>query len=297
MTRRILAVAALAPILLGACASSSTTRQSTSVVRFLHPDRAVRADTSGIPVLRLPLRIGIAFVPEPTSDDRHHSGHFRQLAGDAIPESKRIELMKSVTDHFRKQPFIKSVEHIPTAYLAPGGGYENLDQLRQMFDIDVMVLLAYDQVQFTSETKAAITYLTLLGAYVIEGEKNDTRTLMDAVVVDIASRRVLFRAPGTSLVKAHASPIDLPAAQLTDRRKGFEFATIDLRQNLDASLAAFKEKVREAPPEELQVVRTAEFDRRAAASGAGSADVVLLVLGTLAAIAACRRRTPGRTVR
>ena len=296
MIRRLLA-AALTPILFAACASSSTTRQSTSVVRFLHPDRAVRADTSGIPVLRLPLRIGVAFVPESGADERHPSGHVRQLDGDAIPESKRIELMKSVTDHFRRQPFIKSVEHIPTAYLAPGGGYGNLDQLRQMFDIDVMVLLAYDQVQFTSETKAAITYLTLLGAYVVEGEKNDTRTLMDAVVVDIASRRVLFRAPGTSLVKTHASPIDLPAAQLADRRRGFEFATIDLTQNLDASLAAFKEKVREAPPEELQVVRTAEFERRAAASGAGSVDVILVLLAGLAVLAASARGKRGGTAR
>lgn len=294
MSRRLLAVAALLPLLLGACASAGTTRHSTSVVRFLHPDRDVRTDTGGIPVLRLPLRVGIAFVPEADVDDRGHSSHAASIDRVTIPESKRLELMKSVTDHFRKQPFIKSVEHVPTSYLSPGGGYDNLEQLSQMFDIDVMVLLAYDQVQFTGETKAGLTYLTVLGAYVIEGEKNDTRTLMDAVVVDIASRRVLFRAPGTSLVKTRAAPIELDAALLADRRKGFDVATLDLTTNLESSLAQFKEKVKEAPPEELQVIQTAEFKRRAATSGSGSVDVVVLLLSVLALVAATARRNPAR---
>ncbi len=37
-----------------------------------------------------------------------------------------------------------------------------------------------------------------MGAYVVKGEKNETRTLMDAVVYDIRSRALLFRASGES---------------------------------------------------------------------------------------------------
>ena len=286
MIRRLLAVAALAPLLLGACANG-TMRHSTSVVRYLHPTGRGTADTAGIPVLKLPLRIGIAFVPEPTiEDDRSWEVHSR---GDAsIPESERLALMKRVTDHFKRQPFIKTVEHIPTSYLTPGGGYDNLDQLRDLFDIDVMVLLAFDQLQFTGEGAATLTYWTILGAYVVEGEKNDTRTMMDAVVVDIRSRRLLFRAPGVSVVKARSTPVNLDESRLIDRRKGFDLAAADLTTNLETSLDAFKEKVKEAPPEELQVVRTAEFERRAAvsaASGAGSADLVVMLLALAAALA------------
>lgn len=297
MNRRLLAIAALAPVLLGACANS-TVRHGTSVVRYLHPDRDAVADTAGIPVLKLPLRVGIAFVPDTKVERKEQwSGDDTRDVEVSIPETDRHALMKRVTDHFRKQPFIKSVEIIPTAYLSPGGGYDNLDQLRQMFGVDVMVLMAYDQLQFTGEGAATLTYWTILGAYVVEGEKNDTRTLMDAVVVDIASRRVLFRAPGTSVVKAHSTPVNLVQARRDDRRKGFELASTDLTVNLETSLAQFKEKVKEAPPEEMKVIRTAEFDRRAAASGAGSIDAVLAVLAMLVVLVASARRKPARSSR
>ena len=297
MNRRFLALAALAPLLLGACAAG-TTRHSTSVVRYLYPDRTTVADTAGIPVLKLPLRVGIAFVPEPELNRGSSSfTDYDPPEAASFGEGERVRLMKRVTDHFRKQPFIKSVELIPTTYLSPGGGFDNLDQLRQMFDIDVMVLLAYDQLQFTGEGAATLTYWTILGAYVVEGEKNDTRTLMDAVVVDIASRRVLFRAPGTSVVKARSTPVNLDESKLADRRKGFELAAADLTTNLETSLGQFKEKVKEAPPEELQVIRTAEFERRAAASaasGAGSVDIIIAMLALLAVLAAGARTKPAR---
>ena len=300
MNRRFLLVAAVAPILLGAC-SAGTTRHSTSVVRYLYPDRTTVADTAGIPVLKLPLRVGIAFVPDAQLDQNSRGFTSYDPAGaNGFGESERVRLMKRVTDHFRKQPFIKSVELIPTTYLTSGGGFDNLDQLRQMFDIDVMVLLAYDQVQFTGEGAATLTYWTILGAYVVEGEKNDTRTLMDAVVVDIASRRVLFRAPGTSVIKGRSTPVNLDESKLADARKGFEFAAADLTTNLETSLGAFKEKVKEAPPEEMRVIRTAEFDRRAAASaasGAGSVDLLVMALALLAVLSAMARPGSDRGTR
>ena len=43
-----------------------------------------------------------------------------------------------------------------------------------MFGIDVIVLLSYDQVQFRDEGLLSLTYWTVVGAYTIPGEKNDT---------------------------------------------------------------------------------------------------------------------------
>ena len=296
MSRRSLrpsfvAVVALAAVALAGCASAPT-RHSTSVVRYLYPGRPTVADTAGIPVLTLPLRVGIAFVPSGSATRRHGESYW---SDDLVPETERIALMRRVTDHFRQQAMIGSVEVIPSAYLTPEGGFQNLDQLRAMFGVDVMVLLAYDQVQFTGQDASSLTYWTLLGAYVVQGEKNDTRTLMDAAVVDIASRKLLFRAPGTSVIKARATPVNADEARRDDRIRGFSLAADDLVTNLDGELARFKERVRERP-EEVKVVRTAEYDRRAARTGAGSADRTLLLLigivalGALFAGGAHRRR-------
>ena len=293
MSRRILrhSLLALLATALAACASAPT-RNSTSVVRYLYPGRPTVADTAGIPVLTLPLRVGIAFVPPAAASDRRGQDWW---SDEIVPETERVTLMRRVTDHFRQQPIVGAVEVIPSAYLTPEGGFRNLDQLRAMFGVDVMVLLAYDQVQFTGQDASSLTYWTLLGAYVVQGEKNDTRTLMDAAVVDIASRKLLFRAPGTSVIKARATPINAPEARRDDRIRGFSLAADDLVTSLDGELARFKERVRERP-EEIKVVRTAEYDRRAARTGAGSADrtllflVGLVALGALLAGGAPRRR-------
>ena len=287
------AVLVATALLLAACASSEV-HHRTSVVQYLYPQKRVPSDTPTVPVLHLPLRVGVAFVPPGAGDAGDRYRAVRTEESD-VPETERLRLARQITDHFRQRPFVKSVELIPSSYLTPGGGFDNLEQLRSMFDIDVMVLLAYDQVQFTGERASAFTYLTVLGAYVVQGEKNDTRTLMDAVVLDVASHKLLFRAPGTSVVKGSATPINNEEARRTDRMKGFELASKELVTNLDVQLTAFRERVREAP-EDVKVVRSAEYDRRAAASGgsgAGTIDPLSLALFggvALAGMVASRRR-------
>jgi rhombotail lipoprotein len=292
--RRLVTRASLvaAPLLaLGACATGTSAHHRTSVVQYFYPDGRAAADTATVPTLRLPLRVGVAFVPPTAPTDRRADASMAGSETD-VPEAERLRLTRQIADHFRQRPFVKSVELIPSSYLMPGGGFDNLDQLRSMFDVDVMVLLAYDQVQFTGEGAASMTYLTLLGAYVVQGEKNDTRTMMDAVVLDVSSRKLLFRAPGTSVVKGTSTPIGLEDARRKDRLRGFELASRDLTANLDSQLTAFRERVREAP-DEIKVQRTAEYDRRAAATGAGAVDpLTLLLLGGAAVggLAAARRR-------
>ena len=148
-----------------------------------------------IPTLRLPLRVGLAFVPPSTSR--------------GLTELQKTELLREVAAKFRALPFVESIEVVPTTYLRPGGGFENLDQLRSLLGVDVIALIAYDQAQLTSGTAWSLSYWTIVGAYVVPGEKNDTATLMEAVVYDIASRKLLFRAPGTSTIKGHATPVRL----------------------------------------------------------------------------------------
>jgi rhombotail lipoprotein len=240
------------------CASGST-RHATSVVNYLYPDRSEVADQPTVPVLNLPLRVGIAFVPEETE---------RGGATESFPEAERVRLMNEVATHFRQYPFVKTIEIIPTAYLAPRGGFPNLDQLRNMFAVDVITLISYDQVQFTDEGRSTLTYLTVIGAYLVEGEKHDTRTLMDAVVYDIKSRKLLFRAPGVSAVKGSSTPVNLSEEKRRNSEKGFQLASRDLVTNLDSQLQLFRERVKSAP-EEFQVVRQPSAG---SGSGGGSTD-------------------------
>ena len=223
--------------ILSSCTSTRIKHHSSSVVQFLYPDQDNHIETPEIPRLALPLTVGIAFVPENKGKNR------------TLTERDKMELMNEVSKNFKKYDFVESIELIPSAYLRKEGGFTNLVQIRTMYNIDVIVLLAYDQTQFTDEGLASITYWTLIGRYIIPGEKNDTHTMVDASVFDITSRKMLFRAPGISHIKSEATPINLSEQLRLDSSKSFKEASIDLVTNLEIQLELFREKVRNSPKE------------------------------------------------
>jgi rhombotail lipoprotein len=231
----------LAGLLAAGCHMWPQTRNThaTSVMQFLYPNDSQHTETPGVPVLSLPLRVGVAFVPG--------AGGYGYGVG--ISEAAKAELLKQVAAEFKGLPYVKSIEIIPTTYLRPSGGFENLDQVKQMFGVDVIALVAYDQVQFTNEGFMSLAYWTIVGAWVVQGEKNDTQTLMEAVVFDVASRKMLFRAPGTSRVKASSTPVNLSEELQADSRKGFDEANKEMIANLKTELENFKVRVKESPDE------------------------------------------------
>lgn len=246
----------------GGCATSRSRHNAASVVDFLYPDTKNPVVKPGVPVLTLPLHVGIAFVPG--------GGYGNAL----LTEKKKMDLMQQVAVHFKKYPYVKNIELIPTAYLKNKGGFSNLDQIRTMYGVDVIALISYDQVQFTDQDFLSLTYWTIVGAYVIPGEKNDTNTMLDTVVFDIKSRKMLFRAPGVHQIKGRTTPANLSEQLRQDSETSFGEAAKQMIENLDQQLALFKDKVKERP-EEYKVVRTAEYQSR---SGGGSLDIVWLAL-------------------
>jgi rhombotail lipoprotein len=248
------------------------THHNSSVVEFLYPDKSLPIEQPSVPRLALPLKVGVAFVPDAE----------RNAA--VITEEEKFELMQKVSRAFATLPFIASMQLIPSAYLYPKGGFANLDQIRTMYGIDVMVLLAYDQSQFTDQNFAALTYWTLIGAYVVPAEKNLTHTMMDATVYDIASRKMLFRAPGISRINSKATPVALSGRQREDRKQGFEAAGHELLVNLHKQLDLFKEKVK---------TNTAEVvvSHRPGYTGGGAVDLAGLLISVVTGGAAlCLRK-------
>jgi rhombotail lipoprotein len=237
------------------------TRHASSVVQYLYPDQENVAVTPSIPVLSLPIKAGIAFVPD------------TERAGDAyrLSEKQKLDIMDQIAAEFAKYPFVKSIERIPTVYLRPKGGFTNLDQIRTMHGIDVIALISYDQVQHTNEDLLSIAYWTIVGMYVVKGEKNDTSTMMDTAVYHIASRKLLFRAPGTSQIKGSATPVNLAEQLRKDSYDGFVKANEDMIANLHTELERFKEKVK-TKPEDYKVVQEAGY------KGGGGFDPLTAIL-------------------
>lgn len=237
--------AILAALALGGCVGMwdgySQRHQKASVVEYLYPDAKDPVAEQGVPVLKLPMRVGLAFVP---------------VAGrqDGMPETRQAELLEKVAARFRSLDYVKAIEIIPSAYLTPRGGFANLEQIRSMYGVDTIALVSYDQKQFTDQGLASLSYWTIVGLYVVPGEKNSTHTMVDTVVMHIPSRKMLFRAPGVSQVKGLATPVNLSEQLRADGAQGFDEAVEKMIGNLQTQLVAFQERVKSSP-EEYQVVR------------------------------------------
>jgi rhombotail lipoprotein len=257
--------------LLLACAIGSS-RTYSSVVEYLYPGKTEPVEKASIPVLTLPLKVGIAFVPELAP--MRTGMPFAKVPARVSPitEQEKIVLMKEISEDFTKYPFVKQpIELIPSQYLTAGGSFTNLDQIRTMYGIDVIALISYDQVQFTDEGFLTLTYWTLVGAYVIKGEKNATNTMMDTAVYHIPSRKMLFRAPGISTERSSATPVNLSEKLREDAHLGFKEASKDLVVSLQTQLQMFQEKVK-ASPEEFKVVQSSSY------RGGGSLDMLTAIL-------------------
>ena len=79
--------------------------------------------------------------------------------------------------------------------------------------------------------------------------------MVDAVVMHIPSRKMLFRAPGVSQIKGLSTPVNLSEELRVDSEKGFNEAVDKMIRNLDTQLVAFEERVKSSP-EEYTVVHS-----------------------------------------
>lgn len=254
-------------ISLSGCAGQQS-RTKSSVIDYLYPNKSEIVVQPSIPVLHIPIKVGIAFVPDQQSGTRGRNMWSGFMRAGALTEANKANLLKKAADHFSAYEFVSDIEIIPSAYLTPGGSFQNLEQIKTMYGIDVIALVSYDQVQFTDEDMLSLTYWTLVGAYIFSGEKNDTSTMIDIVVYDINSKKMLFRAPGTSNIKGTSTPINLSEQLRKDSLLSFENATEDAIKNLDVQLELFRDKIKKSP-EKVKVIQSKGYS-----GGGGSISLI-----------------------
>lgn len=255
----------LASCAAGFWSSSYQQREASSVVDYLYPKDEPEV-AQMVTHLNLPVKVGIAFVPE-------------GRRGNSLSEEKKLELLKQVKNVFEQYPYIQKIEVVPSAYLRPGGGFDNLSQVGRMFGVDVMALVSYDQIQFDDPNSLSFLYWTILGAYMIKGDQHDTQTMVDTSVFDIKSRKLLFRAPGTSSIKGKATAVSYHEVAREARNQGYEEAVEKMIPALVQELASFKERIK--TDTSVQVHETAGYSGGGAFSLAGLFATLLLALVSL----------------
>jgi rhombotail lipoprotein len=235
----------------------SQAHNSSSLVTFLYPDGSTPPPNNTIPELRVPLRVGLAFLPS-------------QPSYGAIPleEAQKQQLLERIRQRFASRKFVSEIVVIPDYYLANGKGFGGLDGVQRLYNVELMALVSYDQVTHKDDTKLSLGYLTIVGAYVLPGTIHDTVTLVDLAVVDPATRSLVLRAGGTDSRHGQTTLISADRAARNDSVAGFDAATNQMIDNFDTALIAFEADVHAGKAN----VRVVDRNVPAGSGGGGAID-------------------------
>ena len=241
MGRKFLLLICLCASLLTGCSSlwdwrgGSRGGTASSLVDYLYPGGQVPPDAdAAVPVLELPLRVGIAFVPG-------------QPRYGTLSEATKVQLLETVRGEFVDREYISHIEVIPDTYLRSSEGVTGMQQVARLYGVDIMALVSYDQVAVSEENTAGILYWTIVGAYVIKATSNEVQTFVDTAVFDVDTARLLFRAPGADTTMDRSTLVEAGETVRKARDAGISAAMGQMTVNLAAELDQFTERVQSDP--------------------------------------------------
>ncbi len=101
---------------------------SSSLVEFLYPDGRTPPRENQIPELRVPLRVGLAFLPT--------------QSGAGPTAVQRDELLERIRQRFADRKFVTEIVTIPDYYLRTHRGFGGLQGVQRLYSVDVMALVS-----------------------------------------------------------------------------------------------------------------------------------------------------------
>ncbi|XOV89191.1 MAG: rhombotarget lipoprotein [Pseudomonadota bacterium] len=242
---------------------------SSSLVDFLYPkgERPPPQDNI-VPTLRTPLRVGLAFVP---SNSPNVQG---------LSEARKEALLNTAKQSFLQRESISEIVNIPDTYLRSSRGFDTIDQVARLYNLDVIALVSYDQVAITDDTRASLLYWTIIGAYTIKGSRNDVQTFVDTSIFDVATRKLLFRAAGTNVMSSTSTLVNSTTETRKAREESFALAMADMANNLADEYNRFEARIKQ----DKSVIVASR------SGGAGSMGVLSLLVLLTAVLLRQRRR-------
>jgi rhombotail lipoprotein len=246
---------------------------TTSLVDFLYPN-GTPPPRDAQPQLHLPLRVGLSFLP---------SNGNEALTG--LDAAHKEALLQEIRQRFISRKFVAEIVVIPDYYLQGKRGFEGLQAVQRLYNIDLMALVSYDQVTHEDDNNWSLGYVTIVGAYFLNGTRHDVSTLVDLAVVDPATRSLVLRAGGIDSRHGNVTLMREDRELREASSQGFTAATAQMIEHFDTALTAFESDVREGKANVKVVSNNGK-----PTGGGGSIDWLALLFFVPLAVAAARRR-------
>jgi len=188
--------------------------------------------SAGPSELEGPVRVGVAFAPGAEATRR--TGWSQASHDFGEPDKRR--LLTRLCSNLEATPAVAAAVVVPTYHMQPAGGFDDLERLAELYDVDLIVLLSYEQLQAEDVNALSVTYWALLPAYFVRGNVNETRTIVDADVYEIDSRTHIFNASGSCKEEARCTALKSKRLLRTQSREGFKSAIAGLTEDLSRGI-------------------------------------------------------------
>ena len=173
--------------------------------------------------LRFPASVAVIFVPSKNND---------------IPETALRLAGKQLKHQLLANPkYIRSVTLISADDLR---AKVSLDQIRTMYDADIAVILSYKQDQTSQQSgPGGLIDATLVGAFIVPSVKTETSTIVDGMIVHIASNALIFRETGSDNSSTLSTSYGVTSTMADQSIKGVLAATDDFGNAVTKTLTKF----------------------------------------------------------
>jgi rhombotail lipoprotein len=256
------------------------THNSSSLVSFLYPNGEAPPVDDSVPQLRVPLRVGLAFLPSKAS-----------YGAAPLDAAQKEALLEKIRQRFSNRKFISELVVVPDYYLDASKGMTGLEGVQRLYGVDLMALVSYDQVTHRDDNKLSLGYLTIVGAYVLRGTSHETATLVDLAVVDPVTRSLVLRAGGTDQRDDKSTLVDVERDTRKASRAGFDAATDQMISHFDAALTAFEANVRNGNAHVNVVKRNGTAGMGGGAVGGWEVVLLLMLVAGRVVVGHARRQS------
>lgn len=213
---------------------------ASSLVEYLYPDgRIPPGIMEKIPQIKVPMSLGIAFVPN----------HSYNRSSYSLTEAHKNALLEKIKKQFISRPEIQAIKIIPSHYLIRKGGYNDLRRIAALYGVEQVALVSYDQTAFIHHNPLSLTYWTIVGAYIIPGNSHNLQTFVDIAVIDVRTTKLILRAAGQHSIKHVSTAVAQRASFRKISQKSFTEAVQLMSTNLDTALEEFKVRLRQGSKE------------------------------------------------
>lgn len=217
----------LAAVTIGGCAADVHRTRVTGTAPIFSYLSLKDSTIGGAPTdpLTFPTRVAIVYAPPLSTKPQTEQ----------VPQTT----LHAAAESLKKQLLVHS-NYVKSVVIGHTGETLSLEQIRNMYGCDIVVILSYSQLQ--SAERGGISKaldITLVGGHLYPGVTISTETGIEATVIHAPTQYILFTESGSNSRKTYSIPGGVDTSARNEAREGFTEAMDNLANRVGKIIVTY----------------------------------------------------------